>query len=82
MAHACNPSTWEAEAKVSEVQGHPWLPEYKLSLGYIIPYPPKILRYTVLCIIYILDNFFKKKLIIKAFKKTNTILLACLNVAQ
>lgn len=33
-----NPSTWEAEARESEVQGHPWLyKEYESSLGYLRP---------------------------------------------
>jgi hypothetical protein len=46
VAYACNPRTWEAEARRLRVQGQPRLyNEFKVSLGYMErPYlknPPK-----------------------------------------
>lgn len=36
--HTCNPNTWEVEAEVSEVQGHPGLViDFEASLGYPRP---------------------------------------------
>lgn len=42
VAHACNPSLWEAEAVGSEVQGYLWLhSKSETSLGYIVNYREK-----------------------------------------
>lgn len=42
VAYACSPSTWEVEAGMSEVQGHPQQhAKFETSLSYMRPCPKR-----------------------------------------